>query len=248
MGHASLGVVEPLLDELLDRLHPVLGHELLESGLADAGRADHRQVVAVPLVGHPNPAPAHADDVRDVLVIALHPHRREDQPALLVDVAREGHVGRRIGVAAVGLMRLGGGGEDVLAIDEDRNEDDVVGRVGVAEVRIVVQERVALPDVVMQLGDGFGQELHANDVHRQPLGGGEEPVVAGDQRAREVARHVEHRRASRAQQRVFHLAHDGVETVGDDGEQDWIETHDAATSSRMPAAVRSAASAPISNR
>ena len=44
----------------------------------------------------------------------------------------------------------------------------------------------------------------------------------------EVARHVEHRRAPRTQQRVFHLAHDSVETVGDDGEQDWIETHDAA--------------------
>ena len=150
MGHPSLGVVEPLFDELLDRLHPVLGHQLLEPGLADAGRADHGQVVAVPLVWHSDPAPAHADDVRDILVIALHPHRREDQPTFLIDVAREGHVGGRVGVAAVGLVRLGGGGEDVLTIDEDRNEDDVVGRVGIAEVGIVVQECVTLPDVVMQ--------------------------------------------------------------------------------------------------
>ena len=83
-------------------------------------------------------------------LVALHAHRREDQAALLVDVAREGHVGRRVGVAAVGLVRLGGGGEEVHALDEDGDQDDVVGRVGVAEVGIVVQEGVTFADIVVQ--------------------------------------------------------------------------------------------------
>ncbi len=52
------------------------------------------------------------------------------RPALLVDVARVGHVRRRLGVAAVGLMRLRGGGEHVLPFPEDGHEDDVVGRDG----------------------------------------------------------------------------------------------------------------------
>ena len=46
-------------------------------------------------------------------VVALHADGREDQAALLVDVAREGHVRGRLRVAAVGLVRLGRGGEDV---------------------------------------------------------------------------------------------------------------------------------------
>ena len=103
---ATLGVVEPLLDELRERLRPVLRAELLQARLADPGGAEHRQVVAVPLVGHPDPAAAHADHVVDVAVVALHAHRREDQAALLVDVPRIRHVGRRLRVAAVGLVRL----------------------------------------------------------------------------------------------------------------------------------------------
>src|SRR5438094_627362 len=78
------GLVEPHLDELAQRLGAVPGAGLLRSGLADPGGADHRQVVAVPLVGHPDPAAAHADDVVDVAVVALHANRGEDEAPLLV--------------------------------------------------------------------------------------------------------------------------------------------------------------------
>ena len=64
---APLGVVEPLLDELLDRLRPVPGTDLLEARLADPGGAEHGQVVAVPLVRDPDAPAAHADHVVDVL-------------------------------------------------------------------------------------------------------------------------------------------------------------------------------------
>ena len=78
-------------------------------------------------------------------------------------------------------------------------------------------------EVGVEVGHRLGQVLHAEHVHRQALGGGEQPVVAGDERAREVARHVEDRRAAGAQQRVLHLAHDAVEAVGDHRQQDGIE-------------------------
>ena len=77
---APLGVVEPLLDELRSTVsRPYFAQQLLEPRLADPRRADHREVVAVPLVGHADPPPAHADDVVDVLVVALDAHGREDQ-------------------------------------------------------------------------------------------------------------------------------------------------------------------------
>ena len=156
-------------------------------------------------------------------VVPLHADRGEDEAALLVHVTGVRHVGGRLSVAAVGLMRLRGRREDVSAFPEDGHEDDVVGRVGVAEIRVVVQERVAFGQVVVQVGDGLGEELHPDHVHREALGRREQAVVGRDQRAGEVACHVEHRGATGAQQRVLHLAHDRVEAVGDDGERHGVE-------------------------
>ena len=56
--HATFGIVEPLLDETLDRLDPVALCELDQAGLANSRRADLGEEVAVPLVGHANAAPA----------------------------------------------------------------------------------------------------------------------------------------------------------------------------------------------
>jgi hypothetical protein len=71
----------------------------------------------------------------------------------------------------------------VLAVVEDRDEDRVVGRVCVAEVGVVVQEGVALPDVVVQLRHRLRQELHPDHMDWQPLRRGEQLVVGSDERA-----------------------------------------------------------------
>ena len=108
----------------------------------------------------------------------------------------------------------------------------MVGGMGVAEVGVVVEEGVALLQIVVQVGHRLGEELHPDHVHGQALGGGKQPAVGGDQRAREVARHVEHGGAAAAQERVLHLAHDRVEAVRDDREQHGVEgAHAASTCS-----------------
>ena len=53
--------------------------ERQQFALADARRADHRQIIAAPLVGHTNAQPAHADDILDVPIVALNADRRKDQ-------------------------------------------------------------------------------------------------------------------------------------------------------------------------
>ena len=72
--------------------------------------------------------------------------RREDQRAFLIHVLRR-VIGRRNAVADVGLVRLGDGGEQMLALEEDRHQEGVIGRMRVAEIGVVVQERVALGEV-----------------------------------------------------------------------------------------------------
>ena len=104
-----------------------------------------------PLIGHPDAPPAHPEHVADLSVAAVNPHGREDQPTLLVDVPGVGHVGRRLSIAAVRLVRLGSDRVDVGALVEHRHEHRVVGGVRVPQVRVVVQEGVALLDVVVQV-------------------------------------------------------------------------------------------------
>ena len=221
--HHPLGVVEPLADEGLDRLDAVALDRLAHPALADPGGADRGQVVPVPDLRHADPPTAHADDVVDVLVVLLDLDAGEDEAALGVDVLGVGHVGRRLGVAAVGLVGLGRGGEDVLAVDEDRDQDRVVGGVGVAEHRVVVQEGVALAQVRVQLAHRARLQPGAEHVHLQALGGGEELVVGGDDRAGEVPRHVEDRGATGAEERVGHLAHDRFEAVREHRHQRRVE-------------------------
>jgi len=106
IGHALLGIVEPLVDESLHGGPPVPAAHLLEPPLSHAGRADAGEVVPVPLGRHANAALHHAHEVPHVLVVPLYAHRREDQGTFLVHVLGDGHVGRRQTVAAIGLMGL----------------------------------------------------------------------------------------------------------------------------------------------
>ena len=220
---AALGIVEPRLDEALDLGDAVFGAELLQPPLADARRADAGQIVAIPLVGNADAPAAHADDVVIVLVVALHLDAGEVERALHVDVLRGGVIGRRNRVAAIGLVRLHRRGEQVLAIDEHRHERRVIRRVRVAEIGIVVEEGIALLQVRMQLQHRLALKVDAEDVHRQALGRIEQIAVAGQDRARKIARHADDGGARGQDHGVGHLARDRLHAVRHDGELHGIE-------------------------
>ena len=145
-----LSVVEPGGHERVHATGAELVVQLPETTLRDPSRGDHREVVAVPDLGHADPPHAHPDDVLHVGVVALHAHAGEDQRTFCVDVDGVRAVRRRHCVPDVGLVRLHDAGEPVLTLEEHGDEDRVVGRVGVAVVRIVVQERVAFCEIGMQ--------------------------------------------------------------------------------------------------
>ena len=111
----------------------------------------------------------------------------------------------------------------MAAVDEHRHQQRVVGGVRVAAQRIVVQERVARREVGVQLAHRARLQSGAEHVRLQPLGRGQQLVVGGHDAAREVARHVEHRAATGAEQRVRHLADDHVEAVGEHRGEDGAE-------------------------
>ena len=157
-------------------------------------------------------------------VVALDAHAREHQRAFLVDVQRLGEVARRNAVADVRHVTFGNGGEQVLAADEHRHQEGVVGRMGVAAVGVVVEIRIALADVARMIAAHvLALQVGAEDVHRQAFGRCEQMIVAGEDAAGEIAGAGNDRRARRAQQRIGHLAHDAVEPIGDHGHDHGVE-------------------------
>ena len=215
VGGESLAVVFPLLDEALDVFEAELGAELFDALLADAGGGEHGEVVAVPDLGDTDALLAHADDVADVGVVLLDEDAGEDEGAFGVDVEGFGGVGGGDGVAAVGLVGFDAGGVDVLAFDEDGDEDGVVGGVGVAEVGVVVEEGVAFFEVGVEVGHGFAEEAGAVDVAGDAFGGGEELVLGVGDGGGEVAGD-EGGGAGGADEGVGHLTGDAVDAVGHD--------------------------------
>ena len=148
--HALLGVIQPVFDRSRNSLGSKRPAQLLETPLANPRGADQREKVAAPLCRHPDAPFAHADDIVVDRAPALHEDAGEDERTLLVHIAREGVIGGGCAIADIGLMRLGAGREHVHPVDEHRHQDRVIGRMGIAEVRIVVEEGIAFLQVRMK--------------------------------------------------------------------------------------------------
>ena len=162
LDHALLGIVEPVLGVLRERVPADLLAQRQQLALADPRRAERRQVVAPPLLGHADPGHAHADDVADVPVVALDRDPGKDQRALLVDVAGVADVGGRLRVAAVGLVRLAQQPEAMHArLVDQRHDDALIGRVRVAVIGRVVEEGIAAPELGMERLDRAGHQVRA---------------------------------------------------------------------------------------
>ena len=106
---------------------------------------------------------------------------------------------------------------DAVVVDH-RDEDGVVGRVRVAVVGRVVEERVAATELRVELDHRSSHQLAREDVHRLALGHTEQFVAVGEDRAREVLCGVEHARSAGAHERVHHRAGDRLEAIGEHGE------------------------------
>jgi hypothetical protein len=88
---------------------------------------------------------------------------------LLVDRAGVWQVCGRDGCADVGMMGAGQSPEKRLAVAKNRNAEREVGVVSGARVRAVVEEGIALLDVIEKLGDRPGGEVESGDVNRDPF-------------------------------------------------------------------------------
>ena len=92
-----------------------------------------------------------------------------------------------------------------------------------ASVGAVVEEGVALFDIVEELGERPGREVDGRRVHRDALLDADQPVIVGEDGAGHIARDLDNARLAGAQHAVAHLAQDGAEAAGENREQHRIE-------------------------
>ena len=126
-----------------------------------------------------------------------------------------------IGAADVEHVRRGAGEADELALVEDRDDDRDVGRVRRADVRIVVQDHVALVDVVAEDADHVLDDLrHRAHEHRRRVGLGEVVALAVEDAGAEVLGLADDRGVGHAVEHARHLLRDRGERAADDAHQD----------------------------
>ena len=181
MDHPALRVVEPFADEIADQRLAEFGRQLLQPALADPRRTDHRQVIAIPLVGHSDPPPAHPDDVVDVLVVALYSARTENSARL--PHRRRAQTAHR---SSAGCCRsrpdeLWRSGEQMLAVDEDRHQNGMVGAVRVAEYTSLCKNASPSARSACRSHIASVRKCEPKTWTGRPFGGSQQLVVAGDQ-------------------------------------------------------------------
>ena len=133
--------------------------------------------------------------------------QRRDPERLLPDLPRARVVAAGRHAADVGDVALARAPRDELAVVEDRQEDADVGVLVAAAVDVVVEDDVAVVQVVAEvLDDVLQRRLGAVGDDRRVLGLGERAAAAVEDHSHEIADLVEDRRPRGAHQHGRHLA------------------------------------------
>ncbi len=230
-----LRVVHPVVRGAHDDLDAVAVDEPQEALASELARGEHRvHVAAVHRLG--------ADVVEDhpvevlVQLAAAVPAQRVVELRLGVHVER---VGVDAGERAADVEHVGGDGREAeqLALVEDRHRHGDVRRVRGAEVRVVVDDDVALLELalepVQEAADVPGQRA---DVHRRRVGLAQLAALRVEDAGAEVLGLADDRRVAHAEEDARHLLRDGVEGAAEHAERDRIDLDARAGRGAGPAA------------
>ena len=126
------------------------------------------------MLRHADTIAAHPDNVFIVAITLLDLHRRENQRAFLIDVGHVSKVGRRTGIAAICLMRLGEREEAQLTVlIDDWRDETMVRCVRIALVGAIVEIAVTSPEIRMVALHRLTHQVRADQgMDRQAFGPG----------------------------------------------------------------------------
>jgi hypothetical protein len=199
--HDTLRVREELLHRSDDQLSPSPLAELGQALLGEPVGSDLRAEVATPLLGI-----AHLrDELREHLLVE--PGGRDDD-ALLRERARARRHAAGLAAADVGVVSARDG-EAGLGAGDERD----VGEVRSARVRVVEDEDVLGPGVVLQ--NGRDCVRHRSEMDGNVLGLRDHPAAFVEERGRAVAPFLDVRGERGADERGAHLLRDRPESAAE---------------------------------
>ncbi len=213
---------------------PYRRHEPQEPVPAQLARGEHRVHVAPVHRLGPDVVEDHPVEVL-VQLPGLVPAERVVHLRLGVDVERVG-VDARERASDVEHVRGHGGEAEQLPLVEDRHRDGDVGAVRGAEVGMVVDDDVAVPDLpfqaVEEAADVPGQGA---DVHRRRVRLAELTPLRVEDSGPEILGLADDRAVAHAEEHAGHLLGDGVERAAEDPEGDRVDLHPLARRRARPA-------------
>ena len=234
LAEHPLGVIHPMVGCAQHSLFAVAPDEVCEAILGALAGRDHGLDVA-PVVGRG------AGVLENVLKQRLLPDALVGQLDGTVDVALGpvvDEVDREAREGATDIEQVGRGTReaDQLALMEDGHHNCDVGRVGRAEVRIVVENDVAGVDVVAEQRDDALDDLrHRAHKHRSRVGLGDVVALSVKQSGTEILGLANDRRVRHAVEDAGHLLRDGVEGAADHAHQDRLG--ESRVTTRSPACL-----------
>ena len=220
-AHLAFGGVDDVVHVRVEALDAVAFEHVDEAALADRARADHRlDVLGDDL--EPDVRPHEVPDVAAQLPAIVDLQRR-DAERLLPDLPRARVIAARRHAADVRDVALARAPRDELTVVEDRQEDADVRVLVAAAVDVVVEDHVAVVQVVAEvLDDPLQRRLRAVGDDRRVLGLGERAAAAVEDHRHQIADLVEDRRPRGAHQHRRHLAGDRLHAALQDGSEDRI--------------------------
>ena len=222
LAEHPLGVVHPVVRGAHHDLGAVALDEAEEPLLPELAGGEHRvHVAAVHRLG-PDVVEDHPVEVL-VQRPALVPAQRVVHLRLGVDVERV-RVDPGEGTADVEHVRSHGRVAEQLALVEDRHRDRDVRRVRGAEVRVVVDDHVAVLDLavepVQEAADVPGQRA---DVHRRRVRLAQLASLGVEDPGAEVLGLADDRRVAHPEEHARHLLGDRVERAAEDAQRDRVD-------------------------
>ena len=216
-AHAPLGIVHERVNVRAEGFRAVLAGEIRHALLAEVGRGDEGAEVAVVVAGRPDVGEHQPPDVVDVLAGADDLDGRNAKPLVehfrrFAGEAGRGHASDLADVADRDREA------DQRVLDEDRLEEGVLGRVQAATIGVVVDQDVALFEVLDGdlLDARAQQQRHAADHRGAKVAGGDQFARRQRKPAGEVERLAEDRRVRSAHERHAHVSADGDQDASDD--------------------------------
>ncbi len=226
-SHHAFGTVQNGIQGSEDRIHPITGQEIGQSLTAHRRSTHLGQQIGPEILGVPD---VERQKVEHAIAQppAFHELQGRDAQSFLIDLVGGGIVATMSCAANVIVMSPDGHKKGQPVSMEKRPYDCHIRQVAAAVIGIVAYQHVAIPDVLLELGQqGAHCQRHRTDVDWDVLGLGDHASPAVKNGSGEIISLIEQLGSSRLLHDQAHLPGGGLQPIANNGHRSGIQMRQA---------------------